>query len=166
LPDLRPPSVILPSRVVQGAKGAALVTTRAVEAGEVVARFAGEIVRFDAISEAEMPYALWLDATRWMIPRSSARYINHACEPSCTVADRAEDPETFDVVAARRLAAGEEITFAYNLIAAAEWAAHGDDPLYHFWHPSWTFDCLCGAPTCQGRIDGYRVSRAPGGEDA
>jgi len=157
--------VTLPSRVVRGVKGAALVTTRAVEAREVVARFAGEIVRLEAIPEAEMPYALWLDGARWMIPRSSARYINHACEPSCTIEDRAGDPETFDVVAARPMREGEEITFAYNLVAAAEWAAHGGEPLYRFWHPSWSFDCLCGAPTCQGRIDGYRVIAAAASDE-
>src|SRR6185437_3068735 len=68
VPDLRPSSLILPTRVASGAKGAALLTTRAVEAGEVVARFTGEIVILDEIPEAEMPYALWLDGTRWMIP--------------------------------------------------------------------------------------------------
>jgi SET domain-containing protein len=149
--------VTLPNRIVRGGKGAGLVTTRAVAPGEVVAEFTGEIVRLDEVEEAEMPYVLWLGGERWMIPRSSGRYINHGCDPNCTVEDRADDPDGFDVVASRPIEAGEEITFAYNLIEAAEWAAHRNDPAYRFWHPSWSFACLCGAPRCQGRIEGYRI---------
>jgi hypothetical protein len=153
--------VSLPNRIVRSAKGAGLVTTRAVEPGEVVAEMAGEIVRLDEIPEAEMPYALWLGGARWMIPRSSGRYINHSCAPSCEVVDRPDDPDRCDVVAIRPIEAGGEITFAYNLIDAEEWAANGNEPSYRFWHPSWSFTCLCGAPGCQGRIEGYRIVDEP-----
>jgi hypothetical protein len=153
--------VTLPSRVARNAKGAALVATRDIEAGEIVARFEGPIVGLDAVPEGEMPYALWLDGDRWMIPRSAARFINHSCDPNCTVEDIAGDPECFAVVARRPLRVGEEVTFAYNFVDAAEWAQHTHDPAYRFWHESWSFDCLCGAAECQGRIDGYRIVGGP-----
>jgi hypothetical protein len=149
--------VRLPNRVVRGEKGAALVASRDIAPGDVVARFAGDIVPRAAIPEAEMPYALWLEGDRWMIPRTEARWINHGCDPNCTVEDDPRDPDSFDVVARRPIAAGEEITFSYNRITAEEWVAHEDDPAYRFWHPSWSFTCLCAAKECQGRIEGYRI---------
>jgi hypothetical protein len=149
--------VSLPNRVVRSGKGAGLVTIRAVDPGEIVAAMEGEIVPLDAVPEAGMAYVLWLGGDRWMVPRSSGRYINHSCAPNCRVVDRPGDADGFDVVARRAIEAGGEITFAYNLIDAAEWAAHKHEPRYRFWHPSWTFSCLCGAPACQGRIDRYRI---------
>jgi SET domain-containing protein len=152
--------VSLPNRIVRGRKGAGLAATRGIARGEVVAEFLGEIRRLEEIPEAEMPYVLWLGEGRWMIPRSSGRFINHGCDPNCGIVDRPDDPDGFDVVARRAIRAGEELTFAYNLVAAAEWAARRSDPEYRFWHPSWSFDCLCGAADCQGRVVGYRIVMA------
>jgi hypothetical protein len=117
----------------------------------MVAVFEGPIVPFAEVPEQEIRHVLWLDGDRWMIPRPPARWINHGCEPNCRVRDRADDPTRFDVVTLRAVGAGEELTFAYNRVDRV-------GELFSFWHPSWTFECRCGAPTCRGRIDGYELA--------
>jgi hypothetical protein len=127
------------------------VAARDLAAGETVAVFEGPILRFADIPAEELRHVLWLDGDRWMIPRPPARWINHGCEPNCDVLDRPGDPTRFDVVTRRAVRAGEELTFAYNRVGTAE-------ELLSVWHPAWTFECQCGAPTCRGRIDGYELT--------
>ncbi|KAK7948994.1 uncharacterized protein PG986_009880 [Apiospora aurea] len=68
---------------------------------------------------------------------SDLLYINHSCEPSLI----------FDTANLRILAgpngiqAGEELTFFYPSTE---------------WEMAQPFDCLCGKPTCRGRIAGAR----------
>jgi hypothetical protein len=66
---------------------------------------------------------------RWVEPSESnlGRFINHACEPNACVVDFVH------VVAARAIAAGEEITIDYALTE--------EDPF-------WSMECRCGAPSC------------------
>ena len=143
------------ARIAHGAKGTSLVAAQDIAAGTTVTIFAGPLVPFAAIPEAEIRHVLWFDAERWMIPEAPARYMNHSCEPNCLLRDRPGDPDRCDVVALRAIVAGEELTISYDLVDAEEWFAHRDDPAYGFWHPSWSFDCLCGSPRCRGRIDRY-----------
>jgi hypothetical protein len=56
-------------------------------------------------------------------------------------------------VTTRAVAAGAELTIAYNRVdSEAELAAS-------FRHPAWSFACSCGSPVCRGRIEGYEVKR-------
>lgn len=144
-----------PVKITHSAKGVSVAAARDLAPGTVVARFAGRFVAFSEIPEAEMRYVLWFDSDRWMIPGVPARYINHGCEPNCVLRDRAGDPDSCDVVAVRPIRAGEEITISYDLVDAEAWFANAGNPAYGFWHDSWSFDCLCGAATCRGRIDRY-----------
>lgn len=64
---------------------------------------------------------------------NTARYINHSCDPNCTVA---KTDETLWIVALRHIAAGEELTFHY----AYDMQHYRDNP------------CTCGAPNCCGYI--------------
>jgi hypothetical protein len=155
----------LPSRVARNEKGSALVATRDLPAGAVVARFAGPFVRYEEIPPAEIRHALWFDTDRWMIPATPARFLNHGCAPNCELRDRPGDPDSCDVVTIRPVAAGEELSFSYDLIDADAYFADADNPLYEVWHPSWSFDCLCGAPNCRGRIDGYTVVGSGGAQE-
>ena len=132
--------------------GKGLRAGRDLAAGETVAVFEGPIVPFAQVPERELRHVLWLDGDRWMIPLPPARWINHGCEPNCRIVDRSGDPARFDVVTLRRVRAGEELTFAYNRVDRP-------DELSAFWHPSWTFECRCGAPTCRRRIEGYELAR-------
>jgi len=51
---------------------------------------------------------------------------------------------------------GEELTYCYNPLYEEE------DPSAFHWDPRWDFDCQCGAPGCQGRIDRYVRPRGDG----
>ncbi|KAJ9130161.1 Galactose-proton symport, partial [Pleurostoma richardsiae] len=68
---------------------------------------------------------------------SDLLYINHSCEPSLIF-----DTANLNIIAGPRgLQPGEELTFFYP---STEWAM------------AQPFDCLCGTPTCRGRIAGAR----------
>ncbi|KAF4970480.1 hypothetical protein FSARC_2499 [Fusarium sarcochroum] len=68
---------------------------------------------------------------------SDLLYINHSCEPTLL----------FDVgnlnilVGPKGLKVGDELTFFYPSTE---------------WHMAQPFDCLCGTPSCRGRISGAR----------
>jgi hypothetical protein len=154
----------LPSLVAENEKGRALAAARDLPAGTVVARFAGRFVRYEEIPPEEIRHALWFDTDRWMIPATPARFLNHSCAPNCELRDRPGDRDSCDVVTIRPVSAGEELSFSYDLVDAATYFADADNPLYEVWHPSWSFDCLCGAPNCRGRIEGYTLTGAGGQE--
>ncbi|KAI5928261.1 hypothetical protein F4810DRAFT_185853 [Camillea tinctor] len=68
---------------------------------------------------------------------SDLLYINHSCEPSLIF-----DTANLNIIAGPKgLKPGDELTFFYP---STEWSM------------AQPFDCLCGAPSCRGRIAGAR----------
>ncbi|OTA57873.1 hypothetical protein K449DRAFT_334962 [Hypoxylon sp. EC38] len=68
---------------------------------------------------------------------SDLLYINHSCEPSLIF-----DTANMNIIAGPNgLRAGEELTFFYPSTE---------------WEMAQPFDCLCGKPTCRGRISGAK----------
>ncbi|KAI8959451.1 hypothetical protein F5Y11DRAFT_303266 [Daldinia sp. FL1419] len=68
---------------------------------------------------------------------SDLLYINHSCEPSLIF-----DTASMNVIAGPNgLEPGEELTFFYPSTE---------------WDMAQSFDCLCGKPTCRGRISGAK----------
>ncbi|KAI1494445.1 hypothetical protein F5X96DRAFT_560409 [Biscogniauxia mediterranea] len=68
---------------------------------------------------------------------SDLLYINHSCEPSLIF-----DTANLNIIAGPKgLRPGDELTFFYP---STEWSM------------AQPFDCLCGAPSCRGRIAGAR----------
>ncbi|KAL2149398.1 hypothetical protein VTH82DRAFT_8049 [Thermothelomyces myriococcoides] len=68
---------------------------------------------------------------------SDLLYINHSCEPSLIF-----DTSSMNIIAGPKgLKPGDELTFFYPSTE---------------WFMAQPFDCLCGAPTCRGRIAGAR----------
>jgi SET domain-containing protein len=63
----------------------------------------------------------------------TAMFINHSCEPNC---ETTEDDGRIFVMAVRDIAAGEELTYEYNLHDSDEAAG----------------DCHCGAAMCRGTM--------------
>jgi SET domain-containing protein len=63
----------------------------------------------------------------------TAMFMNHCCEPNC---ETEEENERIFVVALRDIAAGEELTYEYNLYDSDEA----------------TQDCYCGAAKCRGTM--------------
>ncbi len=64
-------------------------------------------------------------------------YVNHSCNPNCVLRGT---PQGLELVAFRDIARGEELTFDYSTCLLVE------PPLS---------TCLCGAPTCRGRVEAY-----------
>ncbi|KAH7143098.1 hypothetical protein DER46DRAFT_106207 [Fusarium sp. MPI-SDFR-AT-0072] len=68
---------------------------------------------------------------------SDLLYINHSCEPTLLF-----DVGNFNIlVGPKGLKVGDELTFFYPSTE---------------WHMAQPFDCLCGTPSCRGRISGAR----------
>jgi SET domain-containing protein len=63
----------------------------------------------------------------------TAMFINHSCDPNCETEDHSG---RVYVVAVRDIAAGEELTYEYNLYDSDDAEA----------------DCYCGAETCRGTM--------------
>ncbi|KAK3315055.1 hypothetical protein B0H66DRAFT_332160 [Apodospora peruviana] len=90
-------------------------------------------------TEADEPtYAtVQMGKDRHLNLNSDLLYINHSCEPSLIF-----DTTNLDIlVGPKGLKEGEELTFFYPSTE------------YSMAQP---FDCLCGTPTCRGRISGAR----------
>lgn len=64
----------------------------------------------------------------------AAMFINHCCDPNCETEQ--DDEGRIFVTSIRDIAAGEELTYEYNLHDSDE-----DDQ-----------DCYCGAPICRGTM--------------
>jgi SET domain-containing protein len=73
-----------------------------------------------------------------------AAFINHSCDPNCYTDEAAG---RVWVIALRDIAAGEELTYDYNL-----YDGEGAAP------------CHCGAATCRGTL--YEPGEEPGGAGA
>lgn len=82
------------------------------------------------------------DARWWDVPGC---FINHSCDPNSESAFHPLDgqgmPTVYAQVALKDIPAGSEVTCDYTRF---DWGADG-----------FGFDCLCGAPHCLGRIDGF-----------
>lgn len=63
----------------------------------------------------------------------TAMFINHSCDPNCETED---DNDRIYVVAIRDIAAGEELTYEYNLYDSEDEEG----------------TCYCGAPQCRGTM--------------
>ncbi len=123
--------------------GMGLFAVRAIEPGEEIASFDGELYSWTTADE-HLPNDPPLYVEDHAIPigewsaRDSAgfaRVANHSCDPNCGIRDFVR------IVAMRPVAAGEEITWDYDMAQ--------DDGI-------WDMLCRCGSPICRGRVAGYR----------
>ncbi|KAJ3013672.1 hypothetical protein HKX48_005626 [Thoreauomyces humboldtii] len=107
-----------------------LVVTRSFQAGEVIASIEG-------FQEAEKRWSsVQVSADTHIELGSQLVYMNHSCNPAATI-----DTERMQVVAARDLKAGDEMTFFYPSTE---------------WEMSQPFDCWCGASQCIKRVSGAK----------
>jgi D-alanine-D-alanine ligase len=134
-----------PFRMGKAVAGYGIFATRAIAEGEVVFTGEGRAQRIVTARHA----ATWSEADqltfrRYAYPLSDEVFIlwdndpaawapqNHSCEPNTCF-------EGLDVVAARRIAKGEELTLDY-----ATFMNEMGEP----------FDCHCGSGACRGRVVG------------
>ena len=138
-----------PSHVDNTSIGRGLIASETVEEGAVVERLEGRAVPSSKIPEHDIRDAFEIDDDRWMVPQSDARQINHSCDPNCYISGK------LDVITLRKVFKGEELTIMYNEVTIEKYMSQGS--VLPQWDDRRSFDCLCGAPKCLGRIDRYVV---------
>jgi uncharacterized protein len=112
-------------------------TTRAIKKGSRIIEYDGP--RFtkkqadERYADRFITYLFSCDKNTVIDGFGTAMFINHSCDPNC-------ESENFDgriwVTAVRDIAAGEELTYEYNLHDSDD-----DDA-----------DCHCGAASCRGTM--------------
>ena len=138
------------SEVRESASGKGLFATFDIPAGVVVEGFEGKQMRYDEVPENRIRYVLVLGGGLCIDPETDGQFANHSCDPNCVMGD---DRMLRTI---RPVKKGEELTYCYNPLYEEE------DPSDFHWDPRWDFDCQCGAPGCQGRIDRYVRPRGDG----
>jgi hypothetical protein len=136
--------------------GRGVIATRAIRKGTTLVEYKGERITWE---EAErrypvdpVPYHTFLfeigdgshclDAQRRGSP---AKWINHSCKPNCE-AEEDEDERVF-IKARRPIAAGEELTYDYNLTFEERISEKEKKRRY---------PCWCGAKSCRGTMLGKK----------
>ncbi|ORZ33134.1 hypothetical protein BCR44DRAFT_1379832, partial [Catenaria anguillulae PL171] len=140
--------LVRPSKI----QGVGLFAARAFNANEMVIEYVGEVIgqkvadmrelMNDRMSVGTYFFALAhdriLDATRM---GNASRFINHACEPNCYAriispqGDGVGAGKRVVVFAARRIEAGEELTYDYKFQAEED--------------PAKRIPCFCGSVGCR-----------------
>jgi SET domain-containing protein len=132
---------MLPGLVVRSSDihAAGCYTTKAIRKGRRVCEYTGPRMTkevADARYEDRFVTYLFGYGTKDMVIDGfgTAMFMNHCCNPNCETEE--DENERIFVVALRDIAAGEELTYEYNLYDS-------DDA---------TQDCYCGAPNCRGTM--------------
>ena len=112
-------------------------TTSAIRKGERVVEYTGDIVSNEEgdrlYKHKDYTYLFALDGRTHMVDGyGMAMYINHSCQPNC---ETDEIDGRIWIIALRKIAPGEELTYDYNLFDG-----EGDAP------------CTCGAVRCRGTM--------------
>ncbi len=141
----------MPDRVKAAPDGEGLTTLHAAQPGDRLLRFAPNAGSFLKVAAEAAAFVCRIAEGRWAAPAGLACRLEHSCSPNCIV------DEELMVVAQQPIPAGERLTIGYNTIPEASWDA---ERAQLRWLPHWTFDCRCGSPECQGRINGFRIVRA------
>jgi SET domain-containing protein len=140
-------------------QGYGAFATRRIRKGTRIIEYTGERLtplaadaRYDDDS-SEHPHVLLFTVDRRTVidagvGGNEARYFNHSCEPNCEAV--IEDRRVY-IEALRTIAAGEELTYDYQLQRgrwhAAEWESR--------------YACRCGAATCRGTMLAPPTRRTP-----
>jgi SET domain-containing protein len=114
-------------------------TTIAIDKGTHIVEYLGDLITCDEADERypeqEETYLFGLTDGKHVIDgKNVARYINHSCEPNC---ESDEIDGRVWIIALRDIAAGEELTYDYNLY-------DGDDDDLS--------PCACGSGNCRGSL--------------
>jgi uncharacterized protein len=130
--------------------GRGVFTTRAVPKGTLLLEYLGERIshteageRYYAAKEPDAFVLLFTVDRKIVIDGRvggrAARYVNHSCDPNC---EADEIGGRIFITSIRDIAAGEELTYDYNMEAP--------QPLPRDWRQRYA--CRCGAPKCRGTM--------------
>jgi cyanophycin synthetase len=127
-----------PARVVEvrpGRLGKGLFATRPIPRGQVI------LERWGPRTSSRSRHSVQVDEDTHIIPLPPLHLIAHSCGPNCGLLVRRE-AEVLELHALRRIEPGEELTVDY---ATFEYDIEFlDGP------------CSCNAPSCRGRVTGYK----------
>jgi SET domain-containing protein len=112
-------------------------TTRPIRKGTLIVEYVGAYLTYEQADDLydDFPgtYLFGLDGGKRVIDGYGvAAFVNHSCQPNCST-DQIKGKMW--IIARRDIAAGEELTYDYNLF-------DGDDDA----------PCLCGAKRCRGSL--------------
>ena len=131
--------VPVPVEIRLTASGRGVFATATIEAGTTVAVFGGAAIDGDtlrSLPHQQQQRSLQVADDVYLLTVHDAgvgHLINHSCAPSCRLIGE------ITLVAARRIEAGEEISYDY---------ATTDSTPYD------EFECVCGADECRGKVTG------------
>lgn len=119
--------------------GAGVYTTAAISKGTLVLEYTGPRLRAkqtDGLyAEGDVTYLFGMDGGKTIIDGfGMAAFVNHACDPNC---ESDQIKGRIWIIAIRDIAAGEELTYDYNIYDAEP----GEDAR-----------CYCGATNCRGTM--------------
>ena len=142
-----------------GKKGLGIRINAEHDGDAFIAEYIGEVIGINAMNSRRKRYheqkfehlyfmslngEEFIDAT---VKGGLARFLNHSCSPNCYI-DKwiVGDRQCMGIFAKRPIAAGEELTFDYNV------DRYGAEKQ----------DCYCGEPNCKGYIGGKTQSGRAG----
>ncbi len=107
-----------------------------IKKGEVVAVYDGPFYdnEFDGWTPDLLGHTIQCGKALWRDSKGVARYVNHSCDPNCGIKGR------FKIKAMRDIAAGEQITWDYEMTEKSWW---------------WRMRCRCGSSICRKVIGTY-----------
>lgn len=128
----------LEGRLKADESGNSIFAIKPIKKGELIAVFGGVVYEWETfihLPERERMLCLQVEDRHFLVPRpiGEGDYVNHSCNPNAGLSGQ------IGLVAMRDIKIGEEVCFDYSMCDTM---------------PYDEFDCLCGAPTCRGRVGG------------
>ncbi|HCB01125.1 MAG TPA: SET domain-containing protein-lysine N-methyltransferase [Anaerolineae bacterium] len=128
----------LEGRLKADKSGNSIFAIAPIKKGELIAVFGGVVYEWEDfihLPEREKMLCIQVEDRHFLVPRpiSEGDYVNHSCNPNAGLSGQ------IGLVAMRDIKIGEEVCFDY---AMSDTMAYDE------------FECLCGAPTCRGKVGG------------
>ncbi|MBM4427847.1 MAG: SET domain-containing protein [Chloroflexi bacterium] len=128
----------LEGRLKADESGNSIFAIKPIKKGELIAVFGGVVYEWETfihLPERERMLCLQVEDRHFLVPRpiGEGDYVNHSCNPNAGLSGQ------IGLVAMRDIKIGEEVCFDYAMCDTM---------------PYDEFECLCGAPTCRGRVGG------------
>lgn len=128
----------LEGRLKADKSGNSIFAIEPIKKGELIAVFGGVVYEWEDfihLPEREKMLCIQVEDRHFLVPRpiSEGDYVNHSCNPNAGLSGQ------IGLVAMRDIKIGEEVCFDYAMSDTMDYDS---------------FDCLCGAPTCRGKVGG------------
>lgn len=120
--------------------GKGVFTGQAFDKGQVVIEATG------LVRDTQTMYTIQVGWDKHLEVDEPARYLNHSCVPNLGVKTMAIDCLQF--IALRDIQPGEELTFDYAMTEYMHYTRSNQEDEFDL-------TCLCGHPSCRGRLGYY-----------